>query len=223
MDAIVLGVDGAGRGWVAADPRTRTLTYVDTLLKLPVAAVVAIDIPLGFPPCGERRPAEAAAAELVKGRSSVFLTQCEPVYRLDTSGLSSKKAYAAARKSAETLSGSSISAQAWALRDKILLAQRYCQQAAGTVIEVHPEVAFTTMHRGRPLQYTKKTWLGTRERAALLASCGHDPETYTGDTGPAGVDDVLDAMAAAWVAERHHQGRARPLADPRPPDVPIWT
>ena len=219
-----LGVDGAGRGWVFADSRTRALGYVEQLPDLASAEVVAIDIPLGFPAIGARRESETAAAKLLaRGRSSVFWTLPKRVYEVDTAGMSGRDAYAAARAEALALTGSSISAQAWALRAKILHAQAFLSCAPGAVIEVHPEVAFTTMNQNRPPQHGKKTWLGSQERNRLLRQHGHDPNSYTGDCGPAAVDDVLDAIAVAWVAQRHATGQTRPLGAPAPPDVPIWT
>lgn len=220
----VLGVDGAGRGWVFAQPQTGKLGYVEQLSDLPSAQVVAIDIPLGFPPTGARRDAEVAAAGLLaRGRSSVFWTLPKQVYEIDTNGLSGRAAYAAARTKALATTDSSISAQAWALRKKILHAQAFLSRASGIVIEVHPEVAFRTMNQNQLLQHGKKTWLGSLERHRILSEHGHNPNDYAGESGPAAVDDVLDAIAAAWVAERHATGQSRPLGTPAPPDVPIWT
>jgi predicted RNase H-like nuclease len=70
------------------------------------------------------------------------------------------------------------------------------------VVEVHPEVTFTEL-AGSPLAESKKTWAGAMRRRRLLAAAGLD---LPDDLGPAalraGVDDVLDAAAAAWTARR---------------------
>ncbi|WP_442914336.1 DUF429 domain-containing protein [Kribbella sp. NBC_00709] len=70
---------------------------------------------------------------------------------------------------------------------------------------------------GRPLSHPKSTWAGGEERRRLLAAAGM---TVVGDIGfageVAGVDDVLDAAAAAWTARRYAEGRAR--AYPSPPE-----
>jgi predicted RNase H-like nuclease len=68
---------------------------------------------------------------------------------------------------------------------------------------------------GGPLTARKSTWAGAERRRALLAGAGIG---LAGDLGgaaaSAGVDDVLDAGAAAWAARRVLRGDARPLPDP---------
>ena len=81
-------------------------------------------------------------------------------------------------------------------------------------MEAHPELSFAQL-AGAPLAVRKSTWAGAEARRALLAEAGI---TLAGDLGlpgeQAGVDDVLDAAAAAWTARRVSQGRARCLPDP---------
>jgi len=96
------------------------------------------------------------------------------------------------------------------------------------VIEVHPELSFRRM-AGAPLTTRKATWAGAIQRYALLTTEGM---LIDGDLGEAGrlaaVDDVLDAGAAAWTAQRYLRGTARSL--PSPPErfsdgiaCAIWT
>jgi predicted RNase H-like nuclease len=81
-------------------------------------------------------------------------------------------------------------------------------------VEAHPELSFAEL-AGAPLAVRKSTWAGAEMRRTLLARAGI---TLTGDLGlageQAGVDDVLDAAAAAWTAWRVSQGSARCLPDP---------
>jgi predicted RNase H-like nuclease len=83
------------------------------------------------------------------------------------------------------------------------------------VLQVHPEVSFRAM-AGQPLKYSKKSWNGASLRRLLLAQ--HDivlPDDL-GEAGLAPVDDVLDAAAAAWTADRLARGKA--VSIPEPPE-----
>ena len=71
---------------------------------------------------------------------------------------------------------------------------------------------------GAPLRSRKITWAGAVQRRALLAQAGILLDGDLGLAGEqAGVNDVLDAAAAAWTARRVSQGAARCL--PSPPEV----
>ena len=81
--------------------------------------------------------------------------------------------------------------------------------------EVHPEVSFASMV-GHPMSFHKTRQAGVAERLTLL-KC-HFPNIVeaavaTEITGPPtpGLDDVLDAVAAAWTARRLVSGDAQPL------------
>lgn len=81
---------------------------------------------------------------------------------------------------------------------------------AGRIIEVHPEVSFREL-AGSPLEYGKKTYNGTMMRLKLLERAGIDIPAELGSVGGVGLDDVLDAGAAAWTAARYVRGEARSL------------
>jgi predicted RNase H-like nuclease len=81
---------------------------------------------------------------------------------------------------------------------------------------VHPEVSFAEMAQ-RPLDWSKKSWNGSQLRRGLLREQGIDLPDTLPDVGAAGVDDVLDAAAAAWSADRIACGLAVSL--PSPPQV----
>jgi predicted RNase H-like nuclease len=92
---------------------------------------------------------------------------------------------------------------------------------------VHPEVSFAEL-LGAPARATKKSWAGMLERRAILAKAGIALEhTSEAASRRAGVDDMLDAGAAAWSALRLLAGTARSLPDPPELDahgrpVAIW-
>ena len=75
------------------------------------------------------------------------------------------------------------------------------------VHEIHPEVSFFFLGGGKPMRHGKKTEEGTMERANLLGTVfGRAIEDLLAARFyvQVGVDDVLDAFAALWTAERIH-------------------
>jgi predicted RNase H-like nuclease len=180
----------------------------------------AIDMPIGLPDAGSRRADKLARAAVGPRRSSVFLT---PV-RAALESADHPTATAVNQK----VTGAGVSAQAFALRRKLLEVDAWVRHARIKVVEVHPEVSFAAL-AGRPLPESKRTWTGVIGRRRLLADAGIVLED---DLGPAGsaaaVDDVLDAAIAAWTARRVARNEAQPLPDP--PEVfsdgipsAIWT
>jgi predicted RNase H-like nuclease len=98
------------------------------------------------------------------------------------------------------------------------------------VIEVHPEVCFYEMNNRKPLQYRKITRPGFEERKSLLAHgifplddgwLKKYPKTQVAS------DDILDACAACWTAERYLKGnaiciQANPPTDSRGLRMEMW-
>jgi predicted RNase H-like nuclease len=88
------------------------------------------------------------------------------------------------------------------------------------VVEVHPEVSFATMNNDVALKLSKKTAAGRALRIGLLGQAwgvdvGALVQKHRGkDAKP---DDILDAMAACWTAERVLRGEAEWL----PPVPPV--
>ena len=203
----LIGVDGARGGWVAAidDGDALALRFVERLGDLPVAAVVAIDIPLGFPTGSARRPAESAARRrLGPRRSSVFSTPPRAVLECGS--------YDDARTAALRETGRSISKQAWNLRPKVLEAAA----ADRTLHEVHPELAFAVMCGG-PMPNPKRTSAGRLERVEALSGVGLGPDRIAGwDDVPR--EDAVDALACLWVARRVWAGTAEALGTSFGPD-----
>lgn len=211
----MLGVDACKKGWIgiAGDLRAYFAVTIGELVERAEVdgslAVVGIDIPIGLP---VSRPREAdVLARRVVGRraSSVFATPVRAALEAAT--------HAEASALNVEATGKGVSQQAFALAKRILEVDAWAPGARCAVIEVHPEVCFATM-AGRPLSHAKSTWAGGEERRRLLAGVGM---SVVGDIGlageVAGVDDVLDAAAAAWSAGRYADGRAR--AYPNPPET----
>ena len=217
-DAPVLGVDACPAGWVGVvlDPSLRASVFVAAditgLLELVRehhdVPVVAVDIPIGLPDSGGRL-ADAEARRALTGKaSSVFSTPVRSAVEAAT--------YAEAREAnlAATGGRTSVSAQAYALRDKVLQVDAWVRGRPGAlVIEVHPEVSFARM-AGAPVLARKKDADGVRARREALAAHGIVAPAYFRGAG-FGEDDLLDACAAAWTAVRHSLGVSQSF-----PEVP---
>ncbi|MBB2743492.1 UNVERIFIED_ORG: putative RNase H-like nuclease [Microbispora rosea subsp. rosea] len=229
-DARVLGVDACRAGWIGVVPpagprdegaaRAYFAPRVADLVALADAdgevAVVAVDMPIGLPdpypdsddPQGRtrRRADVLARAELGPRWRSVFMTPVRAALEADD--------YASAVAVNRRLAGEGVSRQAFGLKEKLLEVERWVREAGRRVVEVHPELSFARL-AGAPLPHPKTTWAGAERRRELLAAAG---VVLAGDLGRAGamagVDDVLDAGAAAWTALRVVSGDARPLPDP---------
>ena len=82
------------------------------------------------------------------------------------------------------------------------------------VFEVHPELSFAVLMGAVPKD-SKRTWSGAVSRWRALRGAGLDLSRIdSSTTGPAGVDDVLDAIAIAWSARRAAAGEAHSYPDP---------
>ena len=207
MAELVAGVDGCKRGWVAVvliDGRFREARLLEgvgsSFAELVDMKRIAIDVPIGYGP----READALARAVVGG-SSVFSIPARE------------------RFDAPFVEGGGISAQAYALGERI----RHVTELATRdrrFREVHPEVCFTAMNGMKRLKFRKKSAGGAFERLGLLRKHGIniDPGTL-GAAATIPLDDVLDAAACAWTAARR---TAVSLPDPPEPrdglPVAIW-
>lgn len=212
------GVDGVPTGWVvcvlSGTGRAREVTWQvlpDAAAVLAATAgcdAVGVDIPLAVPPGARRRDAEVeAAARLGRARASLFPTPPAPV--LDAA--SYEQACAAARE----VTGKKISLQAWYLVPKIRDFQRV--DLPPSTVEAHPELSFRTLAPAVGFA-SKKTARGAGQRVAALSGW-LDPAAMLGDLPAAArLDDVLDALAAAWTAERVARGTAEFLGAGTGPD-----
>jgi predicted RNase H-like nuclease len=208
-----VGVDACKAGWVAVVVRDGELAEAHVLGHVGelVAAVgdagtIAIDIPIGLVDTGKRDADRMVRAALGVRRNSLFVTPVRAALEAAT--------YAEALEISRRVANVGISAQAFALRSKILEVERWIPAAPCRVAEVHPELCFAEM-TGAPMAAGKRSWQGMIDRRAALASQGivlDDVDRVVGARVP--VDDLLDAAAAAWTALRLLAGAARCLPDP---------
>lgn len=209
---ILRGVDGCPGGWlaVALDLSTGRVTpevFPDaaSLFGAP-ALVTAIDIPIGLPG-GQRRSVDGEARRLLGSRaSSVFPAPA----RVTLDALS----YEEACESSHAACGKRLSQQSYGILPKIRdvdTVLRQHPQIAERVFEVHPEVCFYFWAERRPMRHPKKTGFGFAERLDLVRSVfGNAAEEIRSEISrvQAGDDDILDAWAALWSAQRIHSGTA---------------
>ncbi|RYC13242.1 DUF429 domain-containing protein [Nocardioides zhouii] len=207
--APVLGVDACPAGWVGVvlDPDRRASVFVAATITELVGlvreahdiAVVAVDIPIGLPDTSGRLADAEARRVLVGKSSSVFSTPVRAALEAPS--------YEAGRAAnlAATDGRTSVSAQAYALREKVLQVDDWVRGRPGVeVIEVHPEVSFARM-AGSPILARKKDPDGVRARREALAAHGIVAPPWFRGAG-FGEDDLLDACAVAWTAVRHSHG-----------------
>jgi predicted RNase H-like nuclease len=213
----VAGVDGARGGWAIAflplesnSPGAwlelhRSFASVRSIVDGNRAVVVGIDMPIGLA-SSRRRPSDSMArARLGQRRSSLFPTPAEAVLAA-TSHTEASEANRAAI-------GVGLSIQAWNLVPGIREVRAAIEPSEGhRFVECHPETSFVAM-AGYPLS-SKKTRVGVEERLEALRPHVVDTDAVLAKR-PAGcgIDDVLDAMAAAWSARRLALGQAERLGE----------
>lgn len=208
----VVGVDGCPGGWVAVewDVGARTLTprvysSIVALLAAHVdAAAIGIDIPIGLAE-GVARGADVEARRVLGPRRSSVFPAPDP-------RLLGASTYAEAASLSRSLTGKGITVQAFGIFPKV--AEVNAAVTPGMqdrVFEVHPEVSFTAL-AGHPMENGKKTPDGFEERRTLLSEALGVPVWTRAEARavarPAGADDVLDAIVAAWSAHRLAIGSA---------------
>lgn len=206
----IAGVDGCRRGWMAvvkdgASIEPRLCASDEELLQLfESCAVVAIDVPIGLAEGGPRACDHHARRFLGRRAGSVFPAPLRPLLAL--------RDYAEANRVSNRLQQRGISKQGWAIVPKVEQVDRLLQrhrELRPRVYEVHPEVSFAYWNNGAALE-PKRSPLGLESRRALVrAHFGELPPVPRG----AREDDLLDAFAALWTAERILAGRAQTLGD----------
>lgn len=163
---------------------------------------VGVDIPLGLPVGAAPRACDVACARrLGRARSSVFPAPPRAVLAAATP----EEARAVARRS----TGRAISLQTFHIGPKIREWDALAELPAG-VVEVHPEVSLRTL--APDVEFApKKTVRGAGQRIAALGRWIDVAAALSDLPAGARLDDVLDALAAAWSAQRWAGGTAEVL------------
>ena len=196
-----MGVDGCKGAWVAAVVAAGEITWrhgrfadlLDGDLE-----VVAVDMAIGLAEHGRRGADVSAKAAMGAAAARVFALPARAGFEPEVDS------QAQANILLRSLGEPGVSAQAWALRAAVAEVAAHAWDPR--LIEVHPELSFKAM-TGHVLE-SKKTARGVAQRLRALA--GWIDALGAMDRAPhrVPVDDCLDALAAAWSAQRVAAGTA---------------
>ena len=188
--------------------------FADAVASLDDCVAIGVDMPIGLPPGGERRPADTAARTVVGPRSSsVFSTP--PLELLMCASAAEANGLARER------GWPGISAQAFGLKKQILAVGEVALDVE-RIWEVHPEVSFSEANDREPLAWSKTSWNGAAQRRRILHAHGITLSDDLGRAGKADVPDVLDAAIAAWSAHRIANGARESLPEGAERIGAIW-
>ncbi|MDP2887110.1 MAG: DUF429 domain-containing protein [Ignavibacteria bacterium] len=226
--SFVAGVNGCRCGWLIVTKHLKThreyltvATSFADVINLPhEPSVICVDIPIGLLDAavpGGREGDQLARRLLGSKASSVF----PPPVRSALFGTNYSQANKRNRASSSHQLG--ISKQAFALFPKLrevdaLMSARLQE----LIFEVHPELCFLEMNGGNPVKQKKKTPEGQHQRIRLLNDAGFlqvDDRIKSAMKPYVAVDDILDAYAACWTAERIAAGKAIRIPETPPFDA----
>jgi len=222
---VIAGVDACKGGWIyissdlaSGEVSSDVFSSLESLLdRTPRPIALAIDIPIGMTDSGPRECDKLARAMLGHPRSSsVFPAPIRPALEAkDRKG---------ADEIARSVDGRGVGAQAWGLYPRIRevdgilrgnpLARRF-------IFEVHPEVSFAAWNGGMPIADPKKLSEGMEKRTKLIDEhFGNEVRNAIRRRHLRNLvadDDINDAFAALWTAERIQSGVAEVI--PTPPEI----
>jgi len=217
----VAGIDIWKGKWVVVvldDGRFETAfvapTIAAALPTLANATAIGIDVPIGLPDPGQRRPADQMARAFVGPRwQSVFMTPSLDMLEAPSLVAANNRAAQEGRER--------MSAQVFGLRHAIL----EVQPVAATdmrVHEVHPEASFVRANNDRHLVWSKTSWNGLNLRRRVLERQGIMLPDVLPLAGAAGCADIVDAAAVAWSAVRIATGSALAMPEGAERIGAIW-
>ena len=166
---LAAGIDGCRDGWIIAGwdgsvwRLERIKALADAAQLMGHQSTVCIDIPIGLATNGKRQCDVAARQLLGRRRSSVF--PAPPRLAL------SDRSYNELNTASKQRFDRGLSKQTFYLLPKIreteaLLRGALCRGQEW--LETHPELCFTALNHGMPMQHNKKTDAGFRERIDVL-------------------------------------------------------
>ena len=194
-----VGIDGCSAGWITA---TIDCVIVVPTLRLDEFELIGIDMPIGLVD-GPPRACDIAARKFL-GRAGSSVFPAPPRAAL------AHTEYRAALVAARSATGRGISKQTFNIIPKIAELDRLIDPTnQHMIVEVHPECAFKMLNEGEGLP-SKKTAAGQDLRRRLLAD--HFDVPAKAPRG-ATIDDLLDAYAVLWSAQRFQRGVHRQFGD----------
>jgi predicted RNase H-like nuclease len=228
----VAGIDGCKAGWFAAIASATKASETDTscefnlknvfiartfaevLSKTVDCLLVCVDIPIGLSDGSEPRACDCLARSMLSGRAnSVFPAPIRPCLLA--------KDYETASKISFERTGKKLTKQSFALMKKIREVDGLMTpELQNRVREIHPEVLFWALNGQKPIELNKKTVAGQAQRHNLLQRnfTGIDSILVRAPVSGCAMDDVLDAIVAAWAAGQVIIGKAKTLPENPPLD-----
>jgi predicted RNase H-like nuclease len=223
--ALIAGVDGCKIGWLCMLKNTESgylkshvfRSIVDLLHRHPSLLIISIDIPIGLTDSGARQCDIIARKLLGQPRGcSVFPAPIRPSLKA--------KSWEEANELSRSIDNKGITKQSWGIYPKIIEVDTTLyenQQLRKIFKEVHPELSFMEWNRGAPIIQPKRKKIGKLIRSALVDRYFGSGafqlvrreylKKYVAD------DDINDAFAALWSAERIHKDIAKKI-----PDIPVY-
>lgn len=206
-----IGLDGCKAGWIAVSRKggagpLKAQIFNHFSAETCDFDVVCIDIPIGLPDIGNRQ-CDIAARQMIKPRGCcVFPAPPRPLLVAES--------YEDACKISTLIDKKKISKQSFAIIPKIAEVDSLLQERPEfrcRVHEIHPEVSFCCMNNGTALMNKKRCLDGRNDRIALvdrhLGKSAYNKLTGSLEKhGGWAPDDLLDACAALWSAERIARG-----------------
>jgi len=226
VSKMFVGADSCKAGWFAViidgEGRWSASLFRDAehlWLECQDALCILIDIPIGLRYSdSQERLCDTEARKVLgpKRGTSVFPAPCRPALLAGT--------YAEGSRINREHTGRRLSKQSWSLVSKIrevdeLLGRNRIQ---GQVREIHPEVCFAALNRLCPMEQSKKSEEGFRERLAVLRRAYPQAQEVVEyalakwKRREVAQDDILDALAAAVTA---YLGRGRLRTYPNEPET----
>jgi predicted RNase H-like nuclease len=223
---ILAGLDGCREGWIVIqkevarpDIRAAVIKNLADLFEEPYyPVIIGIDIPIGLTESGPRACDREARKLLRRPRSS-------SVFPAPIRAALTARNREEASEINRLVDGRGVGPHAWGLYARIREVDATLQkkpEIQKIIFEVHPELAFMEMNGGAAIVVSKKTIAGKSKRLALVCShFGEGAFSQIRSMFPKGQvqdDDILDAYAVLWSAERIYGDRHRVVPDPPPTD-----
>lgn len=231
VDRICIGVDGCPGGWIcvvqAADGtlHARFEAAFEEVVACNEDAIFAVDMPIGLPDVGHGiepgvRGCDREARRLLgfPRSTSVFSAPVRDLLAIDSGDI--VRDHTEASRISQAVSGRKVTRQTMNILPRIREVDELLQSRPALrdrIFEVHPELSFRAL-QGSTVVDGKRTPAGRRCRLDLLAGVFGpqvlvDLQEQIRGT-PARTEDLLDALACLWSADRIARGVHETVPEP---------
>jgi len=218
---VLAGVDGCKFGWLCITKdlnsgiiKSQIFSSATELFdQNPQPQIFAIDIPIGIPDEGSRQ-CDVLARKMLgpKRGTSVFPAPIRSALKSNTRD----EADAVTR----SVDGRGVSPFSWSLYPKINAVDHVLvsnHELREKVFEIHPELSFMALNNRNPILEPKRESKGESMRRVLVNNYFgtniFDLVRQQFSATNVGNDDINDAFAALWTAERLFNGKAKVIPD----------